>query len=117
MRTLENLLEHDGKIFIRLENTTVAERFLRNADKEGFLMQTGRSRRKVNIGAFISCSMIKQLNLSVSVLRVRCSDIKSFTARQLIAFRSIIYGIFRETEIILTDNKYHCKTVEIIMPM
>ena len=116
MRTLEKLLEHDGKIFIRLENTTVAERFLRNAEKEGFLMQNG-SRRKVNIGAFIRCSMIKQLNLSVSVLRVRCSDIKLFTAQQLIAFRSIIYGIFRETEIILTDNKYHCKTVEIIMPM
>ena len=35
MRTLEKLLEHYGKIFIRLENTTVAERFLRNAEKEG----------------------------------------------------------------------------------
>lgn len=42
MRTLEKLLEHDGKIFIRLENTTVAERFLRNAEKEGFLMQNGQ---------------------------------------------------------------------------
>ena len=42
MRTLEKLLEHDGKIFIRLENTTVAERFLRNAKKEGFLMQNGQ---------------------------------------------------------------------------
>jgi hypothetical protein len=42
MRTLEKLLEHDGKIFIRLENTTVAERFLRNAEKEGLLMQNGQ---------------------------------------------------------------------------
>lgn len=42
MRTLEKLLEHDGKIFIRLKNTTVAERFLRNAEKEGFLMQNGQ---------------------------------------------------------------------------
>ena len=42
MRTLEKLLEHYGKIFIRLENTTVAERFLRNAEKEGFLMQNGQ---------------------------------------------------------------------------
>ncbi len=42
MRTLEKLLEHDGKFFIRLENTTVAERFLRNAEKEGFLMQNGQ---------------------------------------------------------------------------
>lgn len=41
MRTLEKLLEHDGKIFIRLEDTAVAERFLRNAEKEGFLMQNG----------------------------------------------------------------------------
>lgn len=117
MRTLEKLLEHDGKIFIRLKNTTVAERFLRNAEKEGFLMQNGQKPTESEHWSFYQLFHDKTIKPFVSVLRVRCSDIKSFTARQLIAFRSIIYGIFRETEIILTGNKYHCKTVEIIMPM
>ena len=52
MRTLEKLLEHYGKIFIRLENTTVAERFLRNAEKEGFLMQNGQKPTESEHGSF-----------------------------------------------------------------
>ena len=42
MRTLEKLLERDGKIYIRLDNSETAKRFLRNAEREGFLMQSGK---------------------------------------------------------------------------
>ena len=42
MRTLEKLLELDGKIYIRLDNSETAKRFLRNAEREGFLMQSGK---------------------------------------------------------------------------
>jgi len=36
MRTLEKLLEHEGKIFIRLENTTVTESKTEMRKKKGF---------------------------------------------------------------------------------
>ena len=42
MRILEKLLELDGKIYIRLDNSETAKRFLRNAEREGFLMQSGK---------------------------------------------------------------------------
>lgn len=41
MRTLEKLLELDVKIYIRLDNSEMAKRFLRNAEREGFLMSGG----------------------------------------------------------------------------
>lgn len=41
MRTLEKLLELDGKIYVRLDNSETTERFLRNAEREGFLMPDG----------------------------------------------------------------------------
>ncbi len=41
MRTLEKLLELDGKIYIRLDNSETSKRFLRNAEREGFLMSNG----------------------------------------------------------------------------
>ena len=42
MRTLEKLLELDGKVYIRIGNSETAKRFLRNAEREGFLMQSGK---------------------------------------------------------------------------
>ena len=117
MRTLEKLLEHDGKIFIRLEDTAVAERFLRNAEKEGFLMQNGQKPTESEHWSFYQLFHDKTINpfgfgFAGSMFR---HQIIHGTA--IDCFRFIIYGIFREKEIILTGNKYHCKTVEIIMPM
>lgn len=47
MRTLEKLLELDGKIYIRLDNSETAKRFLRNAEREEFLMQSGKKTDRV----------------------------------------------------------------------
>ena len=72
MRTLEKLLELDGKIYIRLDNSETAKRFLRNAEREGFLMQSGKNRQSVNRIIFTVYFTIKLSNRQVVGLPVRC---------------------------------------------
>lgn len=52
MRTLEKLLELDGKIYIRLDNSETAKRFLRNAERERFLMPNGEKPTESKPGDF-----------------------------------------------------------------
>ena len=72
MRTLEKLLELDGKIYIRLDNSETAKRFLRNAEREGFLMQSGKNRQSVNRIIFTVYFTIKLSNRQVVGLPVQC---------------------------------------------
>lgn len=72
MRTLEKLLELNGKIYIRLDNSETAKRFLRNAEREGFLMQSGKNRQSVNRIIFTVYFTIKLSNRQVVGLPVQC---------------------------------------------
>lgn len=72
MRTLEKLLELDGKIYIRLDNSETAKCFLRNAEREGFLMQSGKNRQSVIRIIFTVYFTIKLSNRQVVGLPVRC---------------------------------------------
>lgn len=72
MRTLEKLLELDGKIYIRLDNSETAKRFLRNAEREGFLMQSEKKRQSVNRIIFTVYFTIKLSNRQAVGLPVQC---------------------------------------------
>lgn len=64
------LLKLDGKIYIRLDNSETAKRFLRNAEREGFLMQSGKNRQSVNRIIFTVYFTIKLSNRQVVGLPV-----------------------------------------------
>lgn len=72
MRTLEKLLEFDGKIYVRLDNSETAKRFLRNAEREGFLMQSGKNRQSVSRIIFTVYFTIKLSNRQAVGLPVQC---------------------------------------------